>query len=84
MWIVTVLGGILSVPIQVALVGLLNGVKANFKVGLKLRVMISGLVTTYRARRYRNKVQVHNNAQNNETDIFIIQYFNKSKISFRP
>ena len=32
MWIVTVLGGILSVPIQVALGGLLNGVKAKFKV----------------------------------------------------
>ena len=32
MWIVTVLGGFLSVPIQVALVGLLNGVKASFKV----------------------------------------------------
>ena len=39
MWIVTVLGGILSVPIQVALGGLLNGVKAKFKV-INLSIVI--------------------------------------------
>ncbi len=38
MWIVTVLGGILSVPIQVAIGGILYGVKAKFKV-IHLEVM---------------------------------------------